>query len=131
MIRSERLVAELKKHGFDAALLHRSENMRYITGYTGEGCVFVCGNETAIITDFRYVEQAQRQAPGLRVLATSAQKRENACVLELTDAHAVKTLAVESDFLSYDAHEELRAALPFVQLRSLSGIPEELRLIKD
>ena len=37
MIRSERLVAELKKHGFEAALLHRSENMRYITGYTGEG----------------------------------------------------------------------------------------------
>lgn len=131
MHRCERLAAELKKHGFDAALVHRSENMRYLTGYTGEGCVFVSEKETAIITDFRYVEQAGRQAPGLKVLATRSDKRENACVLELTDAHAVKTLAVESNFLSYDDHETLRKALPFVQLGSLNGMPEELRLIKD
>ena len=123
MNRCARLVEKLKKQGFDAALVHRSENMRYLTGYTGEGCVFVSENETAIITDFRYVEQAGRQAPDARVLATSADKRENACVLELTDAHAVKTLAVESDFLSYDDHEALRRSLPFVQLDSLNGMP--------
>lgn len=131
MNRCERLVAELKKQGFDAALIHKSENMRYLTGYTGEGCVFVCEAETVIVTDFRYVEQASRQAPGIRVLATNAQHTENACALELTDAHAVKYLAVETDTLSYDNYEALRKHLPFVQLGSLNGIPEQLRLIKD
>jgi len=131
MDRRKRLVEELNKRGLDAALIHKSENMRYFTGYTGEGCVFVCADETVIVTDFRYVEQAERQAPGIRVLSTNAQRREKDCALELTDAHGVKTLAVESDFLSYDAHEALRRHLPFVEFKSLSGIPEELRLIKD
>ena len=76
MDRCKRLVEELKKRGLDAALIHRSENMRYLTAYTGEGCVFVSENETVIITDFRYVEQASRQAPGIRVLSTNAQRRE-------------------------------------------------------
>lgn len=131
MDRCARLMAEIKRKNLDAALLHRPENMRYLTGFTGEGCVFVCADETVIITDFRYVEQAGRQAPALRVISTDADHREKARIQELTDAHAVRTLAVERDYLSYDQHEALRAALPFVQLEGLSSLPEELRLIKD
>ena len=132
MKRIEMLMIELGKRGLDAAVLHRSENMRYITeGYTGEGCVFVCKDEVVIITDFRYVEQASIQAPGCRVVSTSAQLRENAAILQLTDAHAVKTLAVESDFLSHDRFTALEKALPFVKLEALAGIPEELRMVKD
>ncbi|MBQ3575539.1 MAG: aminopeptidase P family protein [Clostridia bacterium] len=132
MKRCERLIAELKKRNLDAAVLHRSENMRYITdGYTGEGCVFVCADELVIVTDFRYVEQATIQCPGARVVSTSAKYRENDAILGLTDEHAVKALAVESDFLSHDSYEALNKHLPFVELASLQGIPEELRLIKD
>lgn len=131
MDRCARLMAEIKRKNLDAALLHRPENMRYLTGFTGEGCVFVCADETVIITDFRYVEQAGRQAPALRVVSTDADHREKARIRELTDANAVRTLAVERDYLSYDQHEALRAALPFVQLEGLSSLPEELRLIKD
>ena len=77
MERCKRLMSELEKRGLDAALLHRSENMRYLTdGYTGEGCVFVCKDETVIVTDFRYVEQASRQAPACRVVSTDAKHRE-------------------------------------------------------
>lgn len=132
MERCRKLMVELKERGIEAALLHRSENMRYLTGgYTGEGCVFVCKDETVIVTDFRYVEQASRQAPACRVLATDAQHTELARALELTDAHGIKVLAVETDYLSHDRYEALRKQLPFVQLESLNGIPEELRLIKD
>ena len=131
MTRCVRLMEALKEKAFDAALIHRPENMRYLTGYTGEGCVFVCGAETVVVTDFRYVEQASRQAPGLRVLSTDAQHPENNRILELTDAHAVRRLAVERDYLSYDHHEALRAKLPFVELGGLDSLPEELRLIKD
>lgn len=131
MERCRRLMVELEKRGMDAALIHRSENMRYLTGYTGEGCVFVGKTETVIVTDFRYVEQAARQAPACRVLATNAKHTERDCALELTDAHGVKVLAVETDCLTHDSFEALRKHLPFVRLESLSGIPEELRLIKD
>ena len=132
MERCKRLMSELEKRGLDAALLHRSENMRYLTdGYTGEGCVFVCKDETVIVTDFRYVEQAGRQAPACRVVSTDAKHREISRVQELTDAHGVKAMAVETDFLSYDSVEDMKKQLPFVKLEGLKGIPEELRLIKD
>ena len=132
MERCKRLMSELEKRGLDAALLHRSENMRYLTdGYTGEGCVFVCKDETVIVTDFRYVEQAGRQAPACRVVSTDANHREISRVQELTDAHGVKAMAVETDFLSYDSVEDMKKQLPFVKLEGLKGIPEELRLIKD
>ena len=131
MKRCEMLMAELRKREMDAAVLHRSENMRYLTGYTGEGCVFVCGAETVIVTDFRYVEQASIQSPNTRVVSTSAKYRENDALRELTDAHGVKSLAVESDFISHDSFEALRRHIPFVDLKSVAGIPEELRLIKD
>ncbi len=131
MTRCERLLEVLEARGLDAALVHRPENVRYLTGYTGEGCAFICRRETAIVTDFRYVEQAQRQAPGLPVAQTTAECRERERVRELTDACGVRTLAVESDFLSYDDHEALRRAVPFVELRSLGGAVEKLREIKD
>ncbi len=117
--------------GMDAALMHRSENMRYLTGYTGEGSVFVCARESVIITDFRYIEQAQRQAPDCRVVRTTAEKPERDWVLELTDAHGIRTLGVEQDFLSYSAREALNVHLPFVTLASVDGLAEELRMIKD
>ena len=132
MERCKRLMAALEARGQDAALLHRSENMRYLTGgYTGEGCVFVCKDETVIVTDFRYVEQAGRQAPACRVISTDAKHREISRVQELTDAHGIKAMAVETDLLSYDSVEEMKKQLPFVKLEAMKGLPEELRLIKD
>ena len=131
MKRCERLMTALKEQGLDAALIHRPVNIRYLTGFTGEGCAFVCADETVVVTDFRYAEQAERQAPGARVVSTDAEHPEMDRARELTDAHAVKALAIESDFVSYDEYEKLRKHLPFVELRGLGGIPEKLREIKD
>lgn len=129
--RCERLCEALKKISCEAALVHRPENIRYLTGYTGEGCVLVKDNSAVIITDFRYIEQAERQAPGVRVEQTVRDRRESKVIHELTDEFAIKTLAVETDFLTHDDFESLRKEIPFVSLQSLNGIPEELRLIKD
>lgn len=131
MNRYTRLMAELNQRGIDAALIHRSENIRYLTGYTGEGSVLAAKDGLYIITDFRYVEQAGIQSPESRVVSTRSGHPEKDCVKELTDALGVKTLAVETDLISHDVFTELEKHLPFVKLVSLNGIPEELRLIKD
>ena len=131
MNRYARLMAELNKRGIDAALIHRSENIRYFTGYTGEGSVLAAKDGLYIITDFRYIEQAGIQSPASKVVSTRAGHPEKECVKELTDALGVKTMAVESDFISHDDYVALDTHIPFVKLVSLDGIPEELRLIKD
>ena len=55
-----------------AALIDDSKNIYYLTGYTGEGCLLVTGKSAVIITDFRYVEQCERQAPECRLEQTRA-----------------------------------------------------------
>ena len=129
--RCEKLYEALQKTNCVTAVIHRAENMRYLTGFTGEGCVYIHRGIATIVTDFRYIEAAQREAPGLRVERTTSERKEADVLLALTDGDAVRTLAVETDYLTYDAYEELGKKLPFVELVSLKGIPEQLRMIKD
>ena len=115
----------------DAAVIHRPENIRYLSGYSGEGCLFVSKDIHAILTDFRYIEAAGRQAPGWRVERPLSDRRASAIIRELAGEVGAKNLYVETDYLTHDAYVTLDEALPGVELIPLSGIPERLRLIKD
>ncbi|MEG0146478.1 MAG: aminopeptidase P family N-terminal domain-containing protein, partial [Clostridia bacterium] len=58
-----RLNGLMRERGLSAALITTPENMRYLTGFTGEGAVLIGTGCATILTDFRYLEQATRQAP--------------------------------------------------------------------
>ena len=48
----EHLNAFLERLEADAALIHRPENIRYLSGYAGEGCLYVSRQRRVIVTDF-------------------------------------------------------------------------------
>lgn len=131
MNRLEGFLSAMASQGLTAALVHRPENMRYLTGYTGEGCLFVSNDAQAILTDFRYVEQVSRQAPFVECIRTHAGKSLGTLVRELSERSHCNALAVETDFLCYDECVALQNALGNVQLLSLSALPESLRICKD
>lgn len=56
-----RLRGYMIKNEFDSMLITDCNNMRYFTGFTGEGYVFITLDKVFIITDFRYTEQAREQ----------------------------------------------------------------------
>ena len=67
-----------------AVAVHDPSNMFYLTeGYTGEGVVYLSEHSRVIITDFRYTEQAERQAPGFRVEMTEKGRSQNKILAEL------------------------------------------------
>ena len=115
----------------DAALIHRPVNIRWLSGYTGEGCLFIAKGVKAIVTDFRYVEQAKRQAPDWDVLMVDAQRKYGAIGAELAAGCGAKTVYVETDELTYDAYMVWAKALEGRELVSLAGVVEELRAVKD
>ena len=123
-----RLFAE--KLGGMCAVVHKRENMFWLTGYTGEGCVFV-GRDgaTVIVTDFRYTEQASQQAPSSACEATSYDRTETDILKKLTDGY--DKVAVETDHLTFDAYTRLSSALSGRTLVPQKGMLEELRMIKD
>ncbi|HML46106.1 MAG TPA: aminopeptidase P family N-terminal domain-containing protein, partial [Clostridia bacterium] len=61
--RTEQLLRLLSEAGAQGAVIHKPSNIRYLSGYSGEGLLLLTPTRRAIITDFRYTEQAERQAP--------------------------------------------------------------------
>ena len=75
----------------DAALIHRPENMRWLSGYAGEGCLFITRDARCIVTDFRYIEQAGREASDWQVLRTVSGHGETDIVRELSAEHRTRS----------------------------------------
>ena len=129
---AERLTDRFRPGSRTAAAIHDPSNMFYLTeGYTGEGVVYLSADSRVIITDFRYTEQAERQAPGFRVEMTERGRNHNAILAELAKAEGITELRAETNYLPVDDFEALRAALgEEIACVPLNKAPQKLREIK-
>jgi len=112
-------------------MIHRPENIRYLTGYTGEGSLLITPRRQIILTDFRYVEQAERQAPQCEYFRTRNGPGEGEFSNEVLLQENLTAMAVETDFLTCDEFWELSRALPGIELKPLQGLVDTLREVKD
>lgn len=131
MSRIDRLRQKMRDGGLDAALISKPENMRYLTAYVGEGCVLITDQKVCIITDFRYVEQAARNAPDAEIIKTSSELRAENAVHNCLQECGISTLALEMDYITADAYNRYKEILTGVDLQPLSGMPEQIRRVKD
>ena len=51
-------------------------NMQYLSGYDGEGALLITADETVILTDSRYLEQAGKQVPELPLIHAELNYRD-------------------------------------------------------
>ena len=132
MTASERL-ADLLRLGPDTAVMITDpSNMFYLTeGYTGEGRVFLSRHRKVIVTDFRYTEQAENQAPDFEVAMTEKGRSADQVVAELVRQEGITCVRVETNDLSVDRYEKLRAALgDEISCTALEEAPQKLRQVK-
>ncbi len=129
---AERLTELLHLGPHSAAVVHDPSNMFYLTeGYTGEGVVYISAESRVIVTDFRYTEQAERQAPDFRVVMAEGPKTHDLWLKELAAADGITALYFESNWLSVDSFEKMRAALgEEYSWTPMNGAPQKLRQIK-
>lgn len=121
----ERLAAE----GVDAFLVTKGANIRYISGFTGEdAALLITANQAFLITDFRYYEQAERQAPSLTLYKLT--KSLPAAFADLVKEIGVKRIAFEGAHVTYALYQDL-AATEGVELVPAKGWVEEIRAIKS
>lgn len=116
----------------DAVVVHNPSNMFYLTqGYTGEGLVFVSGKRRVIITDFRYTEQAERQAPGFEVVMTERGMSHNQWVARLCEQEGITSLRYEDNYITVRSFTALKDTVgESVSFSALDYAPEKLREIK-
>ena len=129
---AERLISYLRLGPKTAVAVHDPSNMFYLTeGYTGEGVVFLAGETRVIITDFRYTEQAERQAPGFRVEMTEKGRNHNRILAELAKEKGITELRAETNYLSVDDFEALCSALgEEISCVPLNRAPQKIREVK-
>lgn len=113
-------------------LVHKPSNIFYLSGgYTGEGLLVLGHALKAIVTDFRYVEQAQVQAPGFAVHSINNEVNHAQLAARLLRDHQITAALYEDDCLTVRAGKSLQDALGDITLKPLENQPEKMRQVKD
>ncbi len=124
----------LADSGLDAILVSQAENRRYLSGFTGSAGLLLISQDTAILcTDFRYVKQAESEAPDFELFRIQGGLPEwFPALLADRDIHR---LGFEEKEVSYFTYRELTAAVSEMDsaliIVPINGLVESLRAVKD
>ena len=128
-------MAQLDEKELDGVLISAPENRRYLSGFTGSaGYLFITPDQAVLGTDFRYTEQAGKQAPGFEIVMV---KGGWSWLLELLKKTPLKKLGFESQDMTVASYQNVLKALKEepslseVSLVATPGIVDPLRAIKE
>jgi len=132
--RLEEVASQLAdSHAASALIVSSAVNIRYLTGFTGSAGVLICRNDDSVlVTDGRYVEQAQAQIRDSGAAVRIVEARTAAATLDAVAsvlAHDAN-VGCESADLTVGAHARYVAALGR-EMIPLNGLVEELRRSKS
>ncbi|WP_414049751.1 M24 family metallopeptidase [Macrococcus animalis] len=103
-------------------------NRRYLSGFTGSsGALIVSKDKKILMTDFRYTEQASKQAPDFEIV-----KHEKPILEEISSfiqANGYKMVGFEGDLITYQQHQSLLNIN--YELVNIAGEVEKIRMIKE
>ncbi len=107
--RLERLRKLLSKEGADSVLISKEVNLHYFSGFTGdETYLLITPNDTYLITDARYTEQAEQETD-FTIIEHETGLVEKA-ISAIKDFH-LQHVAFEGKALSYDEFAKFQEAL--------------------
>ncbi|MGG3883765.1 M24 family metallopeptidase [Brevibacillus panacihumi] len=128
--RLDKLREELARLQADAFITEKAENRFYLSGFTGSTAwVIVTAKDAFLVTDFRYVEQAQEQAQGFTVIDN--ERKAIDAIARVLKENGVKRLAFEGSSVSFQTYSDWNKAFEPVELVATSGLIEKIRMYKD
>jgi Xaa-Pro aminopeptidase len=132
------LRALLDERSLDGLVLSRSANKRYFAGFRlGDaeaptsgfsGTLLVTREANLILADSRYTEQAEGEAPGWELVATSRSFAEE--LPPLLARHGIAALGLEAAVVSHADWAALASAAPGVELHAVDEELVPLRIHK-
>ncbi|MGD9495280.1 MAG: M24 family metallopeptidase [Armatimonadota bacterium] len=125
--RREAVRAWMAREGLDALLVSSRPNVRYLTGFAGEGLLVIDGGEL-ICTDSRYCVQAAEEAPGIDCVAEGGHLEQ---AIERLRATGATRIGFRGQDLSYANWRTLSDKLEGAELVACDGEIERLRAVKD
>lgn len=98
-------------------------NMYYLSGFSGEGVLFIDVERQIILTDGRYLEAAAAECPGFEARQTSDQN-----LVELSGGS--KKVGIESTHVTYQRFQTWQRIIG-EKLQPQAALIEQLRSVKD
>lgn len=127
--RLERVRGILSQHNLDALLIQKNENRAYVSGFFGSaGVAVITPKEAILLVDFRYVEQAGREAPQFEVIKADRQFIET--LTSVAQQREWKRIGFESDAVTVKQYQDYAAKLQPAELIPIESV-DRLRWVKD
>ena len=130
--RLQRLCQRLAEKEIDGILVSQPENRYYLSCFDGSaGYLLITPQNKILATDFRYIEQAKRQAPDYKIFLISNDILD--WLPRLVTDLRLKRLGFEAGHITFALHQQLTDILKQSQLKliPLDGLIESLRVIKE
>jgi Xaa-Pro aminopeptidase len=131
--RAPRLRAAFDEAGFEALLVTRLANIRYLTGFTGSAArLLVLPDELVFVTDGRYRDQATDQLGAAGVDARIEVSNDAQPARLRSAVSGVQRLGLEADDVTWSAQRAYAdGGFPSTELVPTTGLVESLRMVKD
>lgn len=139
--RLERFKKVMAEQPFDTFLVAEPWNRAYLSGFWAEdmhltesaGFLFISGDAQVLATDFRYLQQAEQEAPDFQIIIYK-ERLANA-LPQIFARLNTENLGFESHHLTYDRvitiQKALRERSPSGELQPTKDLVERLRAVKE
>ncbi|MCX7598050.1 MAG: Xaa-Pro peptidase family protein [Armatimonadetes bacterium] len=124
--RQQQVMATLAAEGIEGLVVVSPANVRYLTGFAGEG-VLLLDEKPCIVTDGRYQEEGKRAKAELVI----AQNGALAGLCQLLGERKPGRVGFEADHTTVTWAERMRTAVEEAELVPTSSVVEKLRACKD
>jgi Xaa-Pro aminopeptidase len=132
--RIKSLRRKFAENKIEAILVSQPENLYYLSGCEGlEGYLLITEDRNILITDFRYIEQSQRQSPDYEIFQIKGKMAD--WLTGLFGSVRLNRLGFESSHLTVSALKQISSLIKKVEsnprLLPVNGLIESLRAVKD
>lgn len=118
----------MNEKGLEAVVILSPYNRRYLSGFTGtSGSLLITQDKSLLITDFRYIQQANDQAQDFEVINQEGPMLSK--INDLIKEGQYKNVGVESHLITYNEYQALNTDA--VKLSSIESVIETIRMVKD
>lgn len=128
--RVQLLKKTLLDNDLDSFLVTNPQNCFYLSGFTGTaGVLLITKKNNYLITDFRYIEQAEKEAALFKIIKYANNLYET--LYNLIKKENLLNLGFEAENVSFNQYQLILRELKGINLVPEKKLIENLRVIKD
>ncbi|WP_372761391.1 M24 family metallopeptidase [Pseudoalteromonas sp.] len=129
--RQQAIKAAMAAAELDALLVLGHENIRYLTGFSGNAAyALITPQLQLLITDYRYFERAQAECHGFEVISRDRDNESlGQCINRFLAANS--QLGFDAAFINVSLWHQVASDLSMHRLQAITGLVEQQRMVKN